>query len=100
MSPVQAFTGEAGEVGDGTSGAPQETATWAAGETWRHKRLSAPCTPTSGSQGGGGSMKLGGRGTERNLVSIWLQQSAWLGLGVGLGLGLARTSLDELSAVG
>lgn len=91
MSPAQALTGEVcrqgeGGVGEeGEEGAPQETAAsarWAAGARWRHRRLSAPWMPGSGSHGGGGSMKLGGRGTERNLVSIWLQQSAWLGLGL------------------
>ena len=96
VSPAQAFTGEVcrqgeavleGEAEAGEEGALQETASarCAAGARWRHKRLSAPWMPGSGSQGGGGSMKLGGRGTERNLVSIWLQQSAWLGLGLGLG---------------
>ena len=34
----RAGPGEAGEVGDGARGAPQETATWAAGDGsgWRH----------------------------------------------------------------
>ena len=100
VSPAQAFTGEVcrqgeavleGEPEAGEEGALQETASarCAAGARRRHKRLSAPWMPGSGSQGGGGSMKLGGRGTERNLVSIWLQQSAWLGLGLGLGLGVS-----------